>query len=50
MQPENFVQTSRRFHAEWVTESQRNLSIISAESQRNRSDIVPESFGFLVLD
>ena len=33
MQPEDFMQISRRFHAEWV-----------AESQRFCSGIVPESF------
>ena len=44
MQPEDFMQISRRFHAERVPGSQRNLSGILAESQRNLSGIIPESF------
>ena len=32
MQPEDFMQISRTFHAEWVAESQRNLSAVVAES------------------
>ena len=44
MQPEDFMQISGRFHAEWIAESQRNLSGILAEWKRNRSRMVPESF------
>ena len=43
MQPDDSMQISRRFHAEWVAEPQRNLSGIVAESFRNRFGIVPES-------
>ena len=43
MQPEDFMQISRIFHAEWVEESQRNLNGIVAESFGNRSGILPES-------
>ena len=44
MEPKDLMQISRRFDAEWVAESQRNLSGIVAESWRNRPGIVPESF------
>ena len=43
MQPEHFLLILRRFDAKWVAESLRNLSVIVAESFRDRSGIVPES-------
>ena len=43
MQPKDLMQISRRFHAEWVAESQRSLGGIVAESSLNRSGIDPQS-------
>ena len=47
VKPEDFMQISRRFHAEWVAESQRNLSGSVAESYKNRPGNVMESFWIL---